>query len=326
MSDITIRELLEAGAHFGHQTRFWNPKMAPYIYGVKHKIHIINLEKMLPLYKDAINFLGSIASKRGKILFVGTKPSAQKIIKAEAERCGMPYVNHRWLGGMLTNYKTVRQSIKHFKEMEEKQSSEEFAKLSKKEALQYTRQLYKLEKSLKGIKDMAGLPDALFVIDVGQEKTAVTEANKLKIPVVGVVDTNRDPACVDYIIPANDDAEAAIRLYVKYVADAIIEARKDLPPEEEHTEKDQIKKVAKKPMRSKKKVFTRKAPAKFSEKEEEPGAKESKRRPHTTIKHRAPKISPSQASAEPESKEIEKKTESASSEPESQASAEEKNV
>lgn len=257
MSDITLRDLLESGAHFGHQTRYWNPKMAQYIFGAKHKIHIIDLEKTIPLYKEAINFLGSVAAKRGKILFVGTKPAAQETIRAEAERCGMPYVNNRWLGGMLTNYKTVRQSIKHFKEAEAKRDSGEMAKVSKKEALVFMRGLSKLERSLKGIRDMGGLPDAIFVVDIGHERIAVSEARKLKIPVVGIVDTNRDPTNIDYVIPANDDAEAAIKFYVKHIADAIIEARSTLPPEEINPERNTVNKAVKKINRSRKKVVTR---------------------------------------------------------------------
>jgi small subunit ribosomal protein S2 len=225
MQEISMRQMLEAGVHFGHQTRYWNPKMGPYIFGSRNKIHIVNLEKTLPLYKDAINFIGGVAAKRGKILFVGTKRAAQDIIREEAERCGMPYVDHRWLGGTLTNYKTVRQSIKRLKDLIVKRDTGGFNRLIKKEALNLTRELAKLERSLGGIKDMGGLPDALFVVDVGHENIAVAEAAKLKIPVVGVVDTNNSPANVDYIIPGNDDAIRAIKFYVSGVADAIIEAR-----------------------------------------------------------------------------------------------------
>lgn len=257
MTNITMQELFEAGVHFGHQTRYWNPKMAPYIFGVKHNIHIINLEKTLPLYKDAINFLGSVAAKRGKILFVGTKHAARDTIREEAERCGMPYINNRWLGGTLTNYKTVRQSIKHFKELEAKRDSEEFARLTKKEALNLIREISKLERSLKGIKDMGGLPDALFVIDVGYEKIAISEARKLKIPIVAILDTNRNPDDIDYIIPGNDDSFAAISLYTKHIADAIIEATSNLPIETIIAEKE-AKKTTKKLPKAKKKVFTRK--------------------------------------------------------------------
>lgn len=244
-ANINMREMLEAGVHFGHQVRYWNPKMKQYIFGVRHKVHIINLDKTLPLYLEAVNFMSSIVSKKGKILFVGTKRAAQKIISEEAERCGMPYVDNRWLGGMLTNYKTVRQSIRYFKEMEAKRDSGETAKLSKKEALFFMRELSKLERNLKGIKNMGGLPDAIFIVDVGHEKIAVNEANKLRIPVIGIVDTNRNPDNIDYVIPANDDSESAIRLYAKYIADAIIEAKSLLPKEEMAIEKDS-KKVIKK--------------------------------------------------------------------------------
>jgi small subunit ribosomal protein S2 len=225
MSQVTMRQMLEAGVHFGHQTRFWNPKMAPYIFGDRNKIHIINLEKTLPLYNDATNFLGKLAVNKGRILFVGTKRAARDNIKEHAERAGMPYVNHRWLGGMLTNFKTVKQSIKRLKELEAMTADGSFARLSKKEALMMTRELEKLERSLGGIKDMAGLPDAVFIIDVGHEKIAVAEARKLSIPVVGIVDTNTNPDDVDYVIPGNDDAMRAIDLYVRGVADAVIESR-----------------------------------------------------------------------------------------------------
>lgn len=222
---VTIRQMLEAGVHFGHRTRHWDPKMASYIYGARDKVHIINLEKTLPLLKDALNYLGSVAARRGKILFVGTKRAAHNIIKEQAIRCGMPYVDHRWLGGMLTNYRTVRQSIKRLKDLETMSTDGTFDKITKKEALNLTREKVKLERSLGGIKDMNGLPDTLFVIDIGHEKIAITEAKKLGIPVVAVVDTNHNPEKIDYIIPGNDDAIRAIELYVTCVADAIIEAK-----------------------------------------------------------------------------------------------------
>jgi len=225
MSQVTMRQMLEAGVHFGHQTRFWNPKMASYIFGERNKIHIVNLEKTLPLYKEATNFLGNLAAKKGKVLFVGTKRAARDSIKEHADRAGMPYVNHRWLGGMLTNFNTVKGSIRRLKELEAMAADGSFAKLSKKEALMMTREQEKLERSLGGIKDMNGLPDAVVVIDVGHEKIAVSEARKLGIPVVGVVDTNTNPDGVDYIIPGNDDAMRAIQLYVRGVADAIVESR-----------------------------------------------------------------------------------------------------
>lgn len=220
-----MRQMFEAGVHFGHRTRHWNPKMEPYIYGARDKIHIINLEKTLPLYQDALNYLGSVTARRGKILFVGTKRAARDIIKEQALRCGMPYVNDRWLGGMLTNYRTVRQSIKRLKELETMSQDGTFQRLAKKEALQLTRELQKLERSLGGIKDMGGIPDALFVIDVGHEHIAVSEAQKLKVPIVGIVDTNNSPDGIDYIIPGNDDAIRAVELYITQVADAILDAR-----------------------------------------------------------------------------------------------------
>ncbi|HHB12837.1 MAG TPA: 30S ribosomal protein S2 [Chromatiales bacterium] len=226
MSNVTMRQMLEAGVHFGHQTRYWNPKMAPYIFGQRNKIHIINLEKTLPLYNEAMNFIGKLASNGGKVLFVGTKRAASNVIKEEAERCGMPYVNHRWLGGMLTNYKTIKLSINKLKELEAMAADGSLEqKFSKKEALGLKRQLEKLERSVGGIKDMKGLPDALFVIDTGHEDIAVAEARKLGIPVVGVVDTNNDPDLVDYIIPGNDDAIRAIQLYVQGASAAILEGR-----------------------------------------------------------------------------------------------------
>lgn len=225
MVQIGLRQMLEAGVHFGHRTRHWHPKMAPYIYGARDKIYIINLELTLPLYREALNYLGSVAAKRGKILFVGTKRAAHNIIKEQALRCGMPYVDHRWLGGMLTNYRTVRQSIKRLKDLEAMGLDGNFGRLTKKEVLELSREKVKLERSLGGIKDMGGLPDALFVIDVGHEKIAISEAQKLGIPVVAVVDTNHNPEGIDYIIPGNDDAIRAVELYVTGVADTIIEAR-----------------------------------------------------------------------------------------------------
>ena len=225
MSQVTMRQMLEAGVHFGHQTRYWNPKMAPYIFGERNKIHIINLEKSLPLYNEATNFLGKLAANKGKILFVGTKRAARDSIKEHAERAGMPYVNHRWVGGMLTNFNTVKNSIKRLKELEVMAADGSFAKVNKKEALMMTREMEKLERSLGGIKDMNGLPAAVFIIDVGHEKIAVTEARKLGIPVVGIVDTNTNPDGVDYVIPGNDDAMRAIQLYVRGVADAVVESR-----------------------------------------------------------------------------------------------------
>ena len=225
MSDVSMRQMLEAGVHFGHQTRFWHPKMAPYIFGERNKIHIINLEKTLPLFDQAVSFIGRMATKRGRILFVGTKRAAQEAIEREATRCGMPYVNRRWLGGMLTNFKTVKQSIRRLKELEALIEEGGLERVSKKEGLTTRRELDKLNRGLAGIKDMEGLPDAIFVIDVGHEKIAVAEAVKLKIPVVAVVDTNDSPQGCDYIIPGNDDAIRSINLYTAAVADAVLDAR-----------------------------------------------------------------------------------------------------
>lgn len=225
MAKVSMRDMIQAGVHFGHQTRFWNPQMKNYIYGARNKIHIINLEHTLPMFNDALNFLSSVAAKKGKILFVGTKRAASEAVKEEAIRCGQYYVNERWLGGMLTNYKTVRQSIKRLKDLETMSQDGTFQKVTKKEALLLTRELDKLERSLGGIKDMGGLPDALFVIGADHEKIAITEANKLGIPVVAVVDTNSSPDGIDYVIPGNDDAIRAIQLYLKSVADSISEGR-----------------------------------------------------------------------------------------------------
>lgn len=223
--NVSMRELLEAGAHFGHRTRFWNPKMAEYIFGSRNKIHIINLEKTMPMMNDALNYIGKLAGNKAKILFVGTKRAAQESIRDHAKRAGMPYVDHRWLGGMLTNYKTVRQSIFRLKELKKMRDDGAFNAMIKKEALMLTRELDKLERSLGGIEDMGGLPDALFVVDVGFEHIAVEEARRLKIPVIGVVDTNNDPDNIDYIIPGNDDSMRAVDIYVRCVADAILDAR-----------------------------------------------------------------------------------------------------
>lgn len=226
MIEVSMRQMLEAGVHFGHQTRFWDPKMAPYIFGIRHKIHIINLEQTLPLFRDALKFIHDVASNRGKVLFVGTKYAARDIVKEEATRAGMPYVNYRWLGGMLTNYKTIRQSIKRLKEFEELLAHEDNLKnMTKKEVLNLVREKDKLSASLSGIKNMGGLPDALFIIDVGHEKIAVQEAKRLGIPIIGIVDTNVNPENIDYIVPGNDDAIRAIRFYCNAIADTIIEVR-----------------------------------------------------------------------------------------------------
>ena len=218
---VTMRQMLEAGCHFGHQTRFWSPKMAPYIFGHRNKIHIINLEKTLPMYLEAQKFVRQVASNRGTILFVGTKRQSKEIIAEEAQRAGMPYVDARWLGGTLTNFKTVKGSIKRLKDMGAARENGDWERLSKKEALTTSREVEKLEKSLGGIQDMAGTPDAIFVVDVGYHKIAITEAKKLGIPVIAVVDTNHSPEGVDYIIPGNDDSSKAVSLYVRGIADAI---------------------------------------------------------------------------------------------------------
>jgi small subunit ribosomal protein S2 len=217
--------MLEAGVHFGHQTRYWNPKMAPFIFGHRNKIHIINLEKTLAMYQEALKFARQLAANRGQLLFVGTKRQAREIVREEAQRCQMPYVDYRWLGGMLTNFKTVKQSIKRLKELETMAQDGTFERMSKKEALGLQREMDKLNRSLGGIKELSSLPDALFIIDVGYQKGAVQEANKLGIPVIGVVDTNHTPAGIDYVIPGNDDSSRAIRLYARGIADAVLEGR-----------------------------------------------------------------------------------------------------
>ena len=221
---VSMREMLEAGVHFGHQTRFWNPKMAPYIYGHRNKIHIINLEKTLPLFEDAMKFVRQLASKRGSILMIGTKRQARDVIALEAQRCGMPYVDQRWLGGMMTNFKTVKGSLKKLKDMQVAKEAGTDAMI-KKEALLFARDLTKLEKNIGGIQDMAALPDAMFVIDVGYHKIAVAEARKLGIPVIGIVDTNHSPIGIDYVIPGNDDSAKAVALYARAVADAVMEGK-----------------------------------------------------------------------------------------------------
>ncbi len=220
---VTMRQMLEAGVHFGHQTRYWNPKMAPYIFGHRNKIHIINLEKTLPLFEDAAKFAARLASNKGSILFVGTKRQAREIMAEEAARCGMPWISHRWLGGMLTNFKTVKQSVKRMKDMEAQLA--EAGALSKKETLRVQREYDKLVQSLGGIKDMERLPDALFVVDTGYQKIAITEAAKRGIPVIGVVDSNNTPIGIEYVIPGNDDSNRAIRLYARGLADAILEGK-----------------------------------------------------------------------------------------------------
>ena len=221
-TQVSMRDLLQAGAHFGHQTRFWNPKMGPYIFGARNKIHIINLEHTVKSFNEALNYVNNLAAKKNKVLFVGTKRAASGVIREQAQRAGMPYVDHRWLGGMLTNWKTLRQSINRLKDLEKQAEDGTFAKLTKREALERTRDMEKLERSLGGVKDMGGLPDAIFVVDVDHEAIAIKEAKNLGIPVIGIVDTNSNPDNVDYIIPANDDAIRAVTLYVTAVADAVI--------------------------------------------------------------------------------------------------------
>ena len=235
---VTMRQMLEAGVHFGHQTRFWNPKMAQYIFGHRNKIHIINLERTLVMYQEAVRYARQLSSNSGNILFVGTKRQARDIIREEATRCGSPYVDQRWLGGMLTNYKTIKQSVKRLHDMETMIQDGTLEKLSKKEALDTQRELDKLNLSLGGIKEMKGIPDALFIIDVGYQKGAIVEAKKLGIPVIGVVDTNHSPDGVDYVIPGNDDSSQAIRLYVRGIADAIMEGRNQIVHEIINTENE----------------------------------------------------------------------------------------
>lgn len=226
MAAVSMRQMLEAGVHFGHQTRYWNPKMANYLFGSRNKIHIIDLEKTLPLFNDSMNYLGQMAANKGTILFVGTKKAARKVVAEEATRCGMPYVNHRWLGGMMTNFKTIRKSINRLKELEAmKADGTLYQRFGKKEALGMERELEKLERSLGGIKDMKGIPDVIFILDVGYEKNAISEASKLGVPVVGIVDSNNSPDSIDYVIPGNDDSIRAIKLYCESASAAILEAK-----------------------------------------------------------------------------------------------------
>jgi small subunit ribosomal protein S2 len=233
---VTMRQMLEAGVHFGHQTRYWNPKMAEFIFGQRNKIHIVNLEKTMTMYQEAMKYVRQLASNRGTILFVGTKRQAREIVAEEAQRAGMPFVDHRWLGGMLTNFKTVKASIKRLKDLEAMGQDGTFEKMSKREALTLQREMDKLNRSLGGIKEMTALPDALFIIDVGYQKIAVTEASKLSIPIIGVVDTNHSPEGIAYVIPGNDDSSRAIRLYARGVADAILEGRSQVIQEIVQTE------------------------------------------------------------------------------------------
>ncbi len=285
MANVTMRQMLEAGVHFGHQTRYWNPKMAPYIFGARGKIHIINLEKTLPLLNDAMNFISKLAAKRGTIMFVGTKRAASASVREEAERCGMPYVSHRWLGGMLTNYRTIRDSVKRLKQLEGMHEDGSVEHLVKKEVLQLTRERDKLDRSLGGIKDMKNLPDALFVVDVSHEDIAVKEARKLGIPVIAVVDTNCSPEDIDYIIPGNDDAIRSIRLYAQLAADAVLEGRASAPQvevDDEFVELDAegnpIKRAADKPTKEARTPATKKVAKKVVARKaaDEPKAEEAK--------------------------------------------------
>jgi len=272
MADVTMRQMLEAGVHFGHQTRYWNPKMAPYIFGERNKIHIINLEKSLPMARDAYAFVKTIVSDGGKVLFVGTKRAARDAVRQQAERCGMPFVSYRWLGGMLTNYKTIRQSVKRLTTLEQMAEDGGFERLTKKEVLGLNREQEKLERSLGGIKEMSSLPDVLFIVDVEHEDIAIREARKLHIPVVAVVDSNCSPDGVDYVIPGNDDAMKAITLYATLMADAVLDGKASLPQvalgEDEFVELDEDGKPKKAAGRRKKAPskpaakVTRKAPAK----------------------------------------------------------------
>ncbi|MCH9692846.1 MAG: 30S ribosomal protein S2 [Gammaproteobacteria bacterium] len=238
MPQVSMRDMLQAGVHFGHQTRYWNPKMGQFIFGARNKIHIINLEQTVPAFNEALQIIKGMAAQKKKVLFVGTKRAAQKSIKEQAERAGQPYVSSRWLGGMLTNYKTIRASINRYRDLEAQSRDGTFDKLTKKEALMRTRAMEKLERSIGGIKDMAGLPDVLFVIDVDHERIAIQEANKLGIPVIGIVDSNSSPEGVDYVIPGNDDAIRAIKLYTTAVADAVLMGQADAGAKNEYIEEN----------------------------------------------------------------------------------------
>ncbi|MBT8041414.1 MAG: 30S ribosomal protein S2 [Gammaproteobacteria bacterium] len=308
MANVTMRQMLEAGVHFGHQTRYWNPKMAPFIFGARGKIHIINLEKSLPMLNDAMNFVSKLAARRGSIMFVGTKRAASKSIQEEAARCGMPYVSHRWLGGMLTNYRTIRASVKRLKQLESMNEDGSVEHLVKKEVLQLTRERDKLERSLGGIKDMKSLPDAMFVVDVSHEDIAIKEARILGIPVIAVVDTNCSPEGIDYVIPGNDDAIRSIRLYAQLAADAVLEGRASAPQvdvDDEFVELDEegnpVKRKADKPKKdarqpAKKKVAKKKVARKAAagvpaeeKKAEKPKAEAKAEKPKAETKAEEPK-------------------------------------
>lgn len=269
-TNITMRQMLEAGVHFGHRKRYWNPKMAPFIFGVRNQVHIISLEYTLPLYREALNFVEQAAANKGRILFVGTKPAAQEIIREEATRCGMPFVDRRWLGGMLTNYKTIRQSIKRLKDLEKMRDEGGLEHLTKKEGIMRLRELAKLDVSLSGIKDMGGLPDVLFVIDVAHEKTAIAEAKRLGIPVIGVVDSNNSPDGIDYVIPGNDDSMRAIRLYCQGLADTILNAKQRIAEEMLVQAKETGGEEAEAAAKAKQKVVVKKTVKKNPEQEKAP--------------------------------------------------------
>ena len=271
---ISMRDMIKAGVHFGHQARYWNPKMAPYIFTERHKVHIIDLEQTVPMFKEAINYMSSVVAKQGKILFVGTKRAAQQVIAEEATRAGMPYVNHRWLGGMLTNYKTVRQSIKRLKELEQMEQDGILDTMIKKEALTLRRRKEKLERSFGGIKNLVGLPDVIFTIDSNHESIAIKEAKRLNIPVVSIVDTNSDPDGLDYIIPGNDDATRAIRVYLKGIVDAIVDAKAaNTVPSADSAEEDKKIEVKEK----KNMIVKKKAKADTEEPAKKAEAKEDKK-------------------------------------------------
>ena len=276
MIAITMREMLEAGVHFGHQKRFWNPKMAPFIFGEREKLHIIDLEKTLPMFRQLLETISGITGKRGKVLFVGTKHAARDIVREEATRCGMPYVDKRWLGGMLTNYKTIRQSIKRLKDLEVTLANPKalYGK-SKKEVLTIQREREKLAANLDGIKNMGGLPDLLFVIDVKQEKTAILEARRLGIPVAAIADTNVSPDDIDYLVPGNDDAIRAIRFYCKNIADVIIESRRSILEEEVEKEKERAQRKSANKNKKAPEIKTAKAVKKDEEPEVAPESQES---------------------------------------------------
>ena len=342
MANVTMRQMLEAGVHFGHQTRYWNPKMEPYIFGARGKIHIINLEKTLPLLNDAMNFVSKLAARRGTIMFVGTKRAASAAIEEEANRCGMPYVSHRWLGGMLTNYRTIRDSVKRLKQLESMQEDGSIQHLVKKEILQLTRERDKLQRSLGGIKEMKNLPDALFVVDVSHEDIAVKEARKLGIPVIAVVDTNCSPDNIDYVIPGNDDAIRSIRLYAQLAAEAVLEGRASAPQvdvKDEFIELDAegnpIKRKAEAPNKEArkttrkavtKKVVTRRAPPAALAEADDEAAEEVAAEAEETVAEAAAEVE--EAAAEPAAEaaaEVEEpaaEAEEAAAEPAAEAAAE----